>query len=368
MIAKWLASGVLEYVAWDDSMPILLQPCIAVPKGSAPFYRLITDASFANKLYSNWGVTYTTAAQLSSTLNRCDFHFSVDISNTYHLALMAGCCGELSQIRRPVITVTSRGPGQPNKVTWIDALVNWCTPSTCQCGCDKELPVSGILIDCFVFRFCQFGQKTVGIPLGCLVSTVACFLSRLMRPVHVASWVDDLIFVMSTPEDGECACFESYCEVCWEYYCHALKVQELLQAKARALNIPLSAKDHAVGQRGAFTWLVIGTHKRRFHMLPEKLASMFSARDDLAAAALSTWRIIVRVRGKALHYCCAIQFIAVAAPSLLQLMHNRETCTGLVAVPTLEEMKVTVFDWDRELRVSERALRALEFMRTAMEK
>jgi hypothetical protein len=54
---------VLEYVAWDDKMPILLQPCGAVPKGTAPFYRLITDARFNNKFYSDW-VTYTTAAQL----------------------------------------------------------------------------------------------------------------------------------------------------------------------------------------------------------------------------------------------------------------------------------------------------------------
>ncbi len=44
-------------------------------------YRLITDARLANKFYSDWGVTYTTAAQLSSTLNRCDFHFSIDISD-----------------------------------------------------------------------------------------------------------------------------------------------------------------------------------------------------------------------------------------------------------------------------------------------
>ncbi len=73
-------------------MPVLLQPCGAVPKGTAPFYRLITDARFANKFYSDWGVTYTTAAQLSST---CDFHFSVDISDAYHLALWAWCGGEL---------------------------------------------------------------------------------------------------------------------------------------------------------------------------------------------------------------------------------------------------------------------------------
>jgi hypothetical protein len=87
--------------------------------------------------------------------------------------------------------------------------------------------------------------------------------------------------------------------------------------------------------------------------------------DDLAAAALSSPRIIARVRGKDLHYgcaipfdlrCgCAIPFVAVAAG------------TGPVAVPSLDEEKAAVFDWDRELQVSERALRALDFMRKAGE-
>ncbi len=108
VIAKWLAFGVLEFVAWDDRMPILLQPCGTVPKGMAPFYRLITDARFANKFYSDWGVTYTTAAQLSSTLNRCYFHFSIDISVAYHLSLWARCGGELRPAQRPVIV--SHGP------------------------------------------------------------------------------------------------------------------------------------------------------------------------------------------------------------------------------------------------------------------
>jgi hypothetical protein len=90
------------------------------------------------------------------------------------------------------------------------------------------------------------------------------------------------------------------------------------KAKACALNILLSAKGHAVGQRGAFTGLAIDTHKGRFLMLPEKLASMVSARDDMAAAVLSTPCIVARVRGSDLHYGCAIQFVAVAALSLSQ--------------------------------------------------
>ena len=75
-----------------------------------------------------------------------------------------------------------------------------------------------------------------------------------------------------------------------------------------------------------------------------------------------------RVRGKTLHYGCAIPFVAVAAPSLSQLMHNRETGTGPVAVPSLDEEKGAEFDWDLELRVSERARRALDIVRMAMDR
>ena len=90
-------------------------------------YRLITDARFANEMYSGWGVSYTTASQLSSTLNRCDFTFSVDISDAYHSSLWAGCGGELRAVRRPVLSTRQDGA---ERLTWIDALVNGCTPSS----------------------------------------------------------------------------------------------------------------------------------------------------------------------------------------------------------------------------------------------
>jgi hypothetical protein len=92
--------------------------------------------------------------------------------------------------------------------------VNGCTPSTCRGGCDKDL--SGIMINGLVFRFtaCQFGQKTAGSPLGSIVRAVPRFFALLPESVHVASWVDDLIFIMSTPDNGECAGFEGNCLVC----------------------------------------------------------------------------------------------------------------------------------------------------------
>jgi hypothetical protein len=85
------------------------------------------------------------------------------------------------------------------------------------------------LIDGFVFRFAafQFGQKTAGSQLGCLVRAVARILARLTEPVYVASRVYDLIFVISTQEHGKRAGFEGGCSVCGEYYGSALKAGAL---------------------------------------------------------------------------------------------------------------------------------------------
>ena len=222
VIAKWLATGVLEYVGWNDRVPILLQPCGAVPKGTAPFYRLITDARFGNQLYSDWGVSYTSAAQIGQALHRCDFTFSSDIADAYHLSVLRGCGGRLRPVRRPVVGKDSR-TGK-NYVTWVDGLVNGCTPSTCVGGCDKDM--SGIMIEGHIFRFaaCQFGQKTAGSPLNSIVRSVARYFVRLPTPVHVAAWVDDLFFSLSTPPHPVCAGHEGGCPVCEEYYGYAAQV------------------------------------------------------------------------------------------------------------------------------------------------
>ena len=79
-------------------------------------------------------------------------------------------------------------------------------------------------------------------------------------------------------------------------------------------------------------------------------------------------RRIARVRGKARHHCRAIPLVAVAAPSLAQPMHCRETGTGPVDVSAMDDETKMELDWDRELPVSDRAQQALEFMRVAIEK
>jgi hypothetical protein len=79
---------------------------------------------------------------------------------------------------------------------------------------------------------CQFGQKTGGRPLGSLLRPVARDLTRLPTPVHVASWADDLFFIMSTPEHGLSNGFEGSCQMCVEFFGRALEVQRFWREKA----------------------------------------------------------------------------------------------------------------------------------------
>jgi hypothetical protein len=227
------------------------------------------------------------------------------------------------------------------------------------------------MIEGHIFRFasCQFGQKTAGSPLGALVRSVARYFARLPSPVHVAAWVDDLIFIMQTPEHGDCDGFEGGCEVCTEYHGRAVLVQDEWRKKAARLHIALSEKGHEVSQRGAFTGVGIDTLRGVFYMLPDKLASTFTAIEQLCASVDTTPRLISRVRGKALHYACAIPYVRIAAPSLSQNMHDRESGIGPTKVPLIkDEDESEDFKWDQPMQLSARARRALAFMREAMER
>lgn len=356
IIAKWLAQGVLEYVHWDDRRPVLLQPCGAVPKGTAPFYRLITDARFGNTMYSDWGVAYTSASDLSAALHFRDFTWSADLEDAYHLSVFAGCGGVLRPCRRPVVA----GDGS---VSWIDGYVVGCTPATCLGGCDKDM--SGISMHGHIFRFaaCQFGQKTAGSPLNCLVMSVARYFARLPNPVHVAAWVDDLHFSMRTPAHPACAGHAGGCPTCTTAYNAAVAMEAVWRAKAAACNLPLSSgKGHTVAQGGAFTGVHVDTWLCQYTMLADKLESLGETITGLSVEIQTTPRLLARGRGRASHYGCAIQYLTAVCPSLSQAIHQAETAFCLPPPSITEEQKDAHFDWDLDLAVSSRTRAALQLM------
>ena len=356
IIAKWLAQGVLEYVQWDDRQPVLLQPCGAVPKGSAPFYRLITDARYGNTMYSDWGVSYQSAADLSAVVHHRDFTWSADLQDAYHLSVFAGCGGVLRPCRRPVLA----GDGT---VTWLDGWVVGCTPGSCLGGCDKDM--SGLSINGHIFRFaaCQFGQKTAGSPLNALVMSVARYFARLPTAVHIAAWVDDLHFSLRTPDHPPCAGHAGGCPVCTAAFHTASEMEELWKSKARALNLPLSdGKGHSTAQGGPFTGVQVDTFQGRFLMLTEKLISSRVALLAAHASTDSTPRLLARCRGKAFHYGCAIAHLSSLCPALTQAIHQAESAHDLPAPSAATEAANARFNWDQPIRVSVRTRATLSLM------
>ena len=354
VIAKWLAQGILDFVAFNDRQPILLQPCGAVPKGSPPFYRLITDARFANPLYLPWGVSYTSAAQLGTVLQQCDFSWCSDLEDAYHLALWAGCGGGLRRCWRPFIIA-------PGQIEWREGLINGCDPSTCLGGCDKDL--SGIMINGFIFRFaaCQFGQSTAGSPLNSLILCISRYFASLPDPVHVSAWVDDLHFSIATPLHPPCLGHKGGCPTCALSYEKAVLAQDHWFALAHALNLPLSkGKGFTVSQSGAFTGFNIDTYLGTITMLTEKFDSVLLAIYSFRILAITTCRLTAEIRGKIMHYGQAVPFLAICAPSLSQLIHAPNP-----APPLIDEASLS-FDWDAKLQVTSRAALACDLAMASM--
>ena len=217
--------------------------------------------------------------------------------------------------------------------------------------------MSGFIIDGRVFRFanfasCQFGQKYLRIGPA---PTSAHNCTRLAPQTHsskaptrrqgthwlqscallhcttldscrqctwhtVAAWVDNFIFIMSTPDHGIrfCAGYEGCCEVC---------AQQQWREKA--------AHQHsAIGQgarcraAGAYTGVGVDTFRCLYLMLPDKLKALRASVVSPLVNLISTMRLITVVSGKAFQYGCAIAFVRLAAASLSQAMYGAESCIG----------------------------------------
>ncbi len=111
-------------------------------------------------------------------------------------------------------------------------------------------------------------------------------------------------------------------------YCgHALRAQALWRAKAAELGLQLSStKGHKVDQGVPFVlplfcWIHVDPLHGRYTMLPEKVTSCHST---FASVLDASPRILAQARGKAGHYCCAVQFLALGCALLSQAMHQSE--------------------------------------------
>ena len=207
-VAKMLWRGVLEYVARHCRLPLCIMACGAVPKATAPFYRLITDCRPVNEFADPWRVKYISMAGLSLLLSPGCFFWVINLRSAHHATPLGGC-------GRPYITITRWIRSQRTGTAWepLVTRVYGCTPETCSGCCDKSC--MGIMLNshCFRFASCQFGHKTSNGPLAVLTDAILKYLSRL-RNLDGSCYVDDFIFVYHNEYHGECVGSDGGCAEC----------------------------------------------------------------------------------------------------------------------------------------------------------
>ena len=90
-IAKMLLKGILEYIARHCRLPLRIIAVGAVPKATAPFWRLIMDCRPINTFVDPWRVRYVSLQSLSLILRRNCVFWVIDLKAAYFDVSLGGC-------------------------------------------------------------------------------------------------------------------------------------------------------------------------------------------------------------------------------------------------------------------------------------
>ena len=149
-MTQWFNAGSLEFVEQTHRLPHCILAIGSVPKNTAPFLRLITDARPINKYAERWRVKHATVQEVCLMLTLCALMWVRDLCNVYHLVRL-GCCR--GQTRKLLRWITNQdGSGYEAAPTFQSG----CGPGSCLGFCDKA--IFGMCVAGQVSRFalCQF--------------------------------------------------------------------------------------------------------------------------------------------------------------------------------------------------------------------
>ena len=94
-MAGYFFQGASEFVFPGHPLPVIIEPMGAVPKKGPDLFRHISDARSGNTLLADQGARYYTARDLALALSWWAILNGHDINDGYHIAVLAGCTGEL---------------------------------------------------------------------------------------------------------------------------------------------------------------------------------------------------------------------------------------------------------------------------------
>ena len=299
-IARMIWKGVLEYVARHCRLPLCIVAVGAVPKNTAPFWRLITDCRPINLFAVPWRVKYITLSGLSLMLTPNWFFWVIDLTAAYHSVALGGC-------GRPFIEITRFQTSKDGKsYVPFKTRVYGCTPESCNGCCDKAY--MGIMLNGYCFRFscCTFGHRTSNGPLAVLTDAILKHASQ-RKSIDGACYVDDFIFVHHVVTHAECAGFAGGCEICQAAEPSAKSDEHFTHDLLDDLNMNRNNKGEPLGQVGVYIGILIDTVRRRFLLTQKKSDKLFKGIDEVLTAESLSPRDLSKLHGKLITYSVCVQ-------------------------------------------------------------
>ena len=299
-IARMIWKGVLEYVSRHCRLPLCIVAVGAVPKNTAPFWRLITDCRPINHFAVPWRVKYITLSGLSLLLSPSCFFWVIDLTAAYHSVALGGC-------GRPYIEITRFQLSQDGKsYVPYKTRIYGCTPETCNGCCDKSY--MGIMLNGFCFRFacCTFGHRTSNGPLAVLTDAILKHAAQ-RESIDGACYVDDFVFVHSVTEHSECTGFLGGCVACIAAHPRALQDEAYTHALLDDLNMNRNDKGEPLGQVGVYIGIQIDTVRRLYLLTQKKSDKLFKGIADVLEAHTMSSRSLSKLHGKLVTYSVCVQ-------------------------------------------------------------
>ena len=294
-IAKMLWRGSFEYIMRGMRMPLAIMAVSAVPKTTAPFYRLVTDARPVNVFADKWNVKYISIRTLRLILGPKSHFWTVDLKAAYHLTVLGGCGRPWVVILRWLLSVDERS------YKLIRSRVYGCDGYTCSSFCDKAM--LAVCIDGHIMRFgaTPFGHATSHGPLAIITEAFIRYISRILG-LDGGSYVDDILMALRMLWHGECAGLVGGCMQCRQALPVAQKWEQRTHELLDYLHMTRSEKGCVVGQRGEFIGVVADTHLGVFLLTDRKLDKIMKDLGDVIKSEWLSRREAGEVRGKLVNY------------------------------------------------------------------
>lgn len=357
IIAQWLAAGVIEYVAPSDTQPLCILRCHGVPKSSAPWVRLVTDARPINGIFAKWPVRYDSIEAVRHLFARCSFGLTFDLKEAYHLFQLAGCNGAM--VEGHVVRLAG-GAGAPSgaysasggaqRIVHSRGLVGSCSPSSCLGTCDRNL--CGMQVGSGLYRIvaCQFGMALAGCPLSVLMRHLMHWVRG--QGFKGGSWVDDLIAIRDSPAHTPCTGVKGGCVVCQHWWQACLKQGGVLKDMMSKLGLVLSNKDDVIGQVVLFLGVLFDTVSMKIRISEKKKVKLLAKLADFLSRGAPSipLRELASIRGTALFYSCCIPYTRVAITELTR---------AIGAGPRADN---EAFNWEASIPVSVGVQKAVQFL------